>query len=235
MQIRSRPKKWTGPRIGPVILFSMMMLLTIHSAMDPTTVQADDPELSPVGTVYYETEGVHPITGQVQQMFVFRIVYADADNDPPKGGHPRLLIDIDGDRSFDGAKDRNLSMEAPSSGVPQFSNGVDFHRNFAFDGPGTYNYAFFVENEAGETAFIGPFKGPIVYEKELEPHQQDWWVEVALWLILLLIFSICFLVVGIGVGQARGRDRKKTEKDKEGSKESGTRGKTPKKKGKGPP
>ena len=72
--IRIRTRERMSDRFGPIILFSLTILMILQPASAPMTVEADAPELSPVGSVYYEVEGVHPLTGQVQQMFVFRML-----------------------------------------------------------------------------------------------------------------------------------------------------------------
>jgi hypothetical protein len=200
-----------------VLLAITMVVLLVGAATADTP-----PVLKPAGHPHYETEGVHPISGRVGESFIFSIEYQDDDNQAPLNGYPRLLLDMNGNGDFHDADDLNLTMERSTHFQPSFLIGEDYLRYYIFEKTGTYNYAFFVLNEANETDYIGPFKGPVVLpEKRPEPFEQDWKVEVGLWLMLLFICCVVFLILGMAVGQkkeerrwkrrtrAQGRDRSK--------------------------
>lgn len=179
----------------------MMFLLPLN------TVGAQPPTLEATGKVFNEHDGIHPLSGRPHDIFVFSISYSDPDDDPPKKGYPRLLIDYTRNGVFNDRDDLNLTMDHSEIGPYDHSLGTDYSREWVFEKPGTYSYAFYVLNEANETDFIGPFDGPVVLQEVEETHQQEWWVEVGLFLMLTFVCSIVCLVVGIGIGQRKREKR----------------------------
>jgi hypothetical protein len=99
---------------------------------------------------------------------------------------------------------------------PDYSIGVNYARDWVLDDPGTYSFAFFVMNEKNETAIIGPFDGPVVYVPEHV--YSDPMTDLALFGLLIIVFSIIFFVLGMAAGQGNGRKarRRKIEELRKG-------------------
>ncbi|MBI3804504.1 MAG: fibronectin type III domain-containing protein [Nitrospirae bacterium] len=72
-------------------------VMTIASNTSLTVDTAFSPNLSGAAFTSFFTDlplrGVEPNTGTVSTPFIFKIVYTDADNNPPVTGYPRLLLD----------------------------------------------------------------------------------------------------------------------------------------------
>lgn len=205
-----------GPAPSKAIAILFLLAMTIVMPMARGTA-AEGPDLRPTGKRDFEQDGVQFITRHVGEYCTFAVRYSDQEKDPPKTGYPRLLIDYDRDGEFNDRDDLNLTMDHMSM-TYDYGLGADFGRNYIFDEPGTYRYAFFVINEANETAFLGPFEGPVILPKEgPEPVEQDWRVEAVLWMLLLVVVAVSFYVVGLGVGQARKDRDKRGARDRKGS------------------
>src|SRR3989339_376133 len=52
----------------------------------------NNPILSWTGETNYISDGLNPEIGEVDRSFIYRIKYADLDNDPPKTGYPKIYI-----------------------------------------------------------------------------------------------------------------------------------------------
>lgn len=81
-------------------------------------VNNNAPVLSWAGDVNYESDGLHPETGDGYTNFVFRVRYADADDDQPAAA--RVWIDADGDGIFETDEKFIMHLSTP----PPFSAGV---------------------------------------------------------------------------------------------------------------
>lgn len=82
--------------------------------------------------------GVEPNTGTVSTPFTFKIVYTDADNNPPVTGYPRLLLDYNTvvyAMSLD-------SGAAASLRDGTYTNGEQYTVTVYITNPGTHAYSF---------------------------------------------------------------------------------------------
>jgi hypothetical protein len=171
-------------------------------------VSASKPTLTVLGEHYFEHGAVHPINGTVGDTFFFAIEYQDITGTAPKTGYPRLLIDTNDDGDFNDSNDLNLTTDPMKPGVPNYSLGAGYARNWVFDEPGTYSFAFWVVNEKNETAYIGPFDGPVVNGKD-NNNYPDNWTTLGLFSLLIMVFCTVFFVLGMATAQSMARkDRK---------------------------
>jgi hypothetical protein len=193
--------------LRPCLLTFLLLQLSLCPLLASGPAAAK-PTFTYVGTEYYRHGAVYPIGGHPKDTFYFAIKYQDNNWTPPKKGYPRLLIDLDHDGAFNGGKDVNLTMEVmathPPASAPDYYNGVDYVRDWVFNDPGTYSFAFVVVNEENRTAFIGPFDGPVVYIPEHV--YSDPMTDLALFGLLIIVFCIVFFVLGMAAGQ--GNERK---------------------------
>jgi hypothetical protein len=207
MNRRDRPRTFRS-----LLMLFLVLQLAVVPLLGTAPAGAAKPRFSIAGVHYYENGAIYPISGHVKESFVFAIKYQDTDGTPPKKGYPRLLIDVDGNGQFDTGDDLNLTMDPMKSDLPSYGLGVNYARQWVFDDPGTYAFGFYVLNEDNETASIGPFYGPVVLPPE---HVfADPWVELGLYGLLIMVFSIIFFVLGMAQAQAmarrsRGRRRNK--------------------------
>ncbi|MFH1352742.1 MAG: hypothetical protein ABIH68_04110, partial [bacterium] len=72
----------------PVSTYSTYGPFTI----DNTPPSNNAPALSWTGESSYESNGLNPETGDTSTNFVCRVLYTDADNDPPLTGYPKVYI-----------------------------------------------------------------------------------------------------------------------------------------------
>jgi hypothetical protein len=66
--------------------------LNVTSVAYATIVVNAPPALDWTGEANYVSDGLDPETGDTSTVFTFRITYADADNDPPSSGEPKLHV-----------------------------------------------------------------------------------------------------------------------------------------------
>ncbi|MBT3207310.1 MAG: choice-of-anchor D domain-containing protein [Bacteroidetes bacterium] len=65
---------------------------------------------------YGGTNGVYPLIGNTSQYFEYKVIYTDADNNPPMIGYPIVGIDKNGDADFlDSGEDEILMYEVDAS------------------------------------------------------------------------------------------------------------------------
>jgi hypothetical protein len=188
------------------------VFLALQLAVGPVLwtqpVAATKPTLSVLGKQYFENGAVHPIGGKVGDTFFFAITYQDLLGTAPKTGYPRLLIDTDADGDFNDSNDLNLTTDPMKAGTLNYFIGADYARNWVFDEPGTYAFAFWVVNEKNETASIGPFEGPVVVNKQ-DHVASDYLTTLGLFGLLIMVFCTVFFVLGMAAAQSLARrDRK---------------------------
>ncbi|MHC4676248.1 MAG: matrixin family metalloprotease, partial [Planctomycetota bacterium] len=80
------------------------------------------PILNWTGEVNYENDGLDPEVGYGNIYFAFKIIYSDADNDPPGGA--TLWLDMDGDDLFETNEKFNMLRGSSSP----YSSGVTYLR-----------------------------------------------------------------------------------------------------------
>lgn len=192
------------------------MFLASQLAMGPVLwagpATATKPTLTVLGEHYYEHGAVHPINGTIGDTFFFAIRYQDLSGTAPKPGYPRLLIDTDDDGDFNDSNDLNLTLDPMKSGLPNYSLGVDYARNWVFDDPGTYSFAFWVVNTKNETAYIGPFDGPAVIKRQ-DHVPNDNWTTLGLYSLLIVVLCTVFFVLGMAAAQSLARKDRKQRHD----------------------
>ncbi|MDC4225378.1 MAG: hypothetical protein MPW15_14345 [Candidatus Manganitrophus sp.] len=97
--------------------------------------------------------GMEPNTGTVNTQFTYKIVYTDADNNPPVTGYPRLLLDYNTivyAMSLDGGA-------AASLRDGNYTNGEQYTVTVYLPNPGTHAYSF--DATDGVTAVTWPLDG----------------------------------------------------------------------------
>lgn len=97
--------------------------------------------------------GVEPNTGTVNTQFTYKVVYTDADNNPPVTGYPRLLLDYNTTvyaMSLDGGA-------AASLRDGNYTNGEQYTVTVYLPNPGTHAYSF--DATDGVTAVFWPLDG----------------------------------------------------------------------------
>ena len=197
-------------------MYLLALFLALQLSVGPllwvTPATATKPTLTVLGTHYFEHGAVHPINGTVGDTFFFAIKYQDLSGTAPKAGYPRLLIDTNADGDFDDSNDLNLTTDPMKPGTPNYSLGADYARNWVFDEPGTYSCAFWVVNEKNETAYIGPFDGPVVTTKQ-DHIPTDYLTTLGLFGLLIIVFCTVFFVLGMGAAQSMARKDRKHRHD----------------------
>jgi hypothetical protein len=195
-----------------VLALFLAFQLTVCPLLWAAPAAAAKPTLTVLGEHYFEHGAVHPINGTVGDTYFFAIKYQDLSGSAPKTGYPRLLIDTDADGDFNDSNDLNLTTDPMKPGTPNYSLGVDYSRNWVFDEPGTYSYAFWVVNNKNETAYIGPFDGPVVIKKQ-DHVPSDYMTTLGLFGLLIIVFVTVFFVLGMAAGQSMARKDRKRKQD----------------------
>ena len=132
---------------------------TVRSIASDTSLTVDtafSPNLS-AATFTFVTNlpltGVEPNTGTVNTQFTFKIVYTDADNNPPVPGYPRLLLDYNS-VVYAMSLDTNA---APSLRDGNYTNGEQYTVTVYINNPGTHAYSF--DATDGVTSVVWPLNG----------------------------------------------------------------------------
>ncbi|MCG3116481.1 MAG: fibronectin type III domain-containing protein [Candidatus Manganitrophus sp. SA1] len=97
--------------------------------------------------------GVEPNSGTVNSQFTYKIIYTDADNNPPVTGYPRLLLDYN-------TVVHAMSLDtgaAASLRDGNYTNGEQYTVTVYLDYPGTHAYSF--DATDGVTAVFWPLDG----------------------------------------------------------------------------
>jgi hypothetical protein len=97
--------------------------------------------------------GVEPNVGNVNTLFVFKVIYTDADNNPPVTGYPRLLLDYNTvvyAMSLDTAAAASLKDG-------NYTNGEQYTVTVNISNPGTHAYSF--DATDGVTPVFWPLNG----------------------------------------------------------------------------
>jgi hypothetical protein len=97
--------------------------------------------------------GVEPNVGNVNTLFVYKIIYTDADNNPPVTGYPRLLLDYN-------TVVYAMSLDtgaAASLRDGNYTNGEQYTVTVNLSNPGTHAYSF--DATDGVTATSWPLDG----------------------------------------------------------------------------
>jgi len=112
-----------------------------------TIEPTNSPELSWSSEPGFITDGVSPNIGLPGDLFEFRIVYKDEDNDPPLDGYPKLLIDANGDGDTYDEYEGVYTMEPASSGT-DYVNGEEYiYRISLPEPPGKHYWYKFVAED----------------------------------------------------------------------------------------
>lgn len=98
--------------------------------------------------------GVEPNTGTVNTRFTFKIVYTDADNNPPVAGYPRLLLDYN---TVVYAMSLDTAAADATLRDGNYTNGEQYTVTVYIDYPGTHAYSF--DATDGVTAAVWPLDG----------------------------------------------------------------------------
>ena len=77
---------------GPVNAYSKTGFSSVRCVRASPTVINSSPTLSWTGESNYTTDGIDPETGTTATSFIYRVKYADVDNDTPALGYPKLHI-----------------------------------------------------------------------------------------------------------------------------------------------
>ncbi|WDT74563.1 MAG: fibronectin type III domain-containing protein [Candidatus Manganitrophus sp.] len=128
----------------------------IASNISLTVDMAFSPNLSAASFTFANDlplRGVEPNTGTVDTQFTYKVVYTDADNNPPVTGYPRLLLDYNTTvyaMSLDGGA-------AASLRDGNYTNGEQYTVTVYLPNPGTHAYSF--DATDGVTAVFWPLDG----------------------------------------------------------------------------
>jgi hypothetical protein len=158
------------------------------------------PELLFAGTTGFMFDGVDPTMDEVGSTFTFKVVYFDPEGDAPKSGFPVLLLDVNGDGSFTGDKDMNLSMTSGGN----VTGGTLYSVQVQLEDAGTLGYRFFVVNEVNQSAALGPLNGPVVVKEEED--RPTSLMSTWLWFLLIIICAVIGLIIGFVAGKRRKRE-----------------------------
>jgi len=176
------------------------------AAIGPATVDltgpvvlSEPPNLPPkLAPAYTQNMGLSRISGEVGTVFSFGVIYSDPENDAAKASWPRVLIDVDGDGSFSGAADLNISMTQGSA----MGGGTAFGADVPLKKAGTMHYKFIVQNVRDQWAELGPLDGPIVIKKA-ETVTTSGGMTDFFWIIIVIIAFIVALVIGYAIGHRK--------------------------------
>jgi len=132
------------------------------SAQDGPDVTNRAPTLSWTGETYYTDDGLDPEDGHPGTNFVYRVKYADEDNDPPASGYPKLHIMKDG-KPISGSP---FAISEVDSGDTNYSDGKLYTYTKSGLAPGEdYTYYFEAEDVWNSSATGKPTSlrdGPVV-------------------------------------------------------------------------
>ncbi|MBU2530109.1 MAG: T9SS type A sorting domain-containing protein, partial [Elusimicrobia bacterium] len=144
-------------------------------------VANDAPTLSWTGESNYVSDGLNPETNTESGIYVFRVKYADADNDVPKSGYPRVHIK----RGSSAITNSPFTMSYVSG---NYSSGAIYTYSATLSGAGSYAYYFeaydlYDAEAAGEAAVekMGPViitnapevKKVKVYNRVIKPEENE--------------------------------------------------------------
>ena len=157
----------------------------------------------------YKFDGLDPIKGNKKTKFVFRIIYMDPEGDQPQTSMPQLWIDVDHDGLLTTATDKK-AMQSENQG--DFVAGRTYKLELTLDQGYTYKYAFFVNNTANQTAYLGEFNGPVVTKvvKKASSGMGD-----NFWIIILIVALVIALVVGLLIGRSKAKKAEQALADAE--------------------
>jgi len=124
------------------------------------------PALSWTGEAGFETDGVSPDKGLSTDLFTYRILYTDADNDPPGFGYPRVELDMDGDSVLSDPGEGSFSM-VPTHPDNDYTNGREYYFPTYLPVGSSHQYRFVAQDSnaaeaTGEPIFFHP--GPEVID-----------------------------------------------------------------------
>ncbi|MBK8710885.1 MAG: choice-of-anchor D domain-containing protein [Niastella sp.] len=114
--------------------------------------------------------GVNPAVAQTG-FFTYKILYASANNLPPKTGYPKIGIDLNADHDFNDLGEGIFSMTQEGSGT-DFVNGEIYSYTFNHtSNSNSLGYQFFADDVNGNTATTinnNYISGPIVTDQVLD-------------------------------------------------------------------
>jgi hypothetical protein len=137
-----------GAQTRTVTAITSNTALTVDSPFSPT--------LSGAGFTYVTDlalRGVEPNKGTVNTLFTYKVIYTDADNNPPVTGYPRLLLDYNTvvyAMSLDPGAD-------PTLRDGNYVNGEQYTVTVSLPDPGTHTYIF--DATDGVTPVLWPLDG----------------------------------------------------------------------------
>ncbi len=104
------------------------------------------PVLAWTGEANYTADGIDPDSGMGTDEFVFRISYADSDNDPASS--VQVWLDVDDSGTYEASE--KFAMSAADTGDLTYSDGKLYTRTLAIDyaGDGTLDYRFYAADGA---------------------------------------------------------------------------------------
>jgi hypothetical protein len=148
------------------------------------------PTLSFTGELYFQADGVNPLTDLKGATFTFRVRYIDLDNDAVSTGYPKVQI---GTQSYE--------MKQADSTDTNFADGKIYTVDIILSKASIYTYTFSVQNSLNQTASLGPVDGPVVTEKAKTKAGQM--VPDLMWIIILIIVAIIVAIIGYLIGARR--------------------------------
>ena len=152
------------------------------SAQDGPDVTNRAPTLSWTGETDYTNDGLDPEDGHPGTDFVYRVKYADEDNDPPASGYPKLHI-MENGTPISGSP---FAMSEVNSGDTNYSDGKLYAYTKSGLAPGMdYTYYFEAKdlwNDSATGEPTTPRDGPVVNSSppvlEVDPSSLDFGVVV---------------------------------------------------------
>ena len=147
----------------------------------------------------YKFDGLDPIKGSKKTKFVFRVIYMDPEGDQPQASMPQLWIDVDHDGLLTTATDKK-AMSSENQG--DIVTGRIYKLELTLDPGYTYKYAFFVNNTANQTAYLGEYNGPVV-TKDIKKAPSG--MGDNFWIILLIVALVIALIVGLLIGRSKAK------------------------------
>jgi len=140
--------------------------------------------------------GVSPQSGDVGSEFTFEVVYTDEDGDAPDTGYPVLMVDRNGDGSFNG--DNEVILLKAGMGGVDYKAGVHYSVSIILE-EGVHSYKFVAFDQFGAEA-TGEATQPVSEGVSVNKAATDGGVGGIL-VMALGALAVVLLLIGLVLGK----------------------------------
>ncbi|WP_460566796.1 CARDB domain-containing protein [Flaviaesturariibacter terrae] len=121
------------------------------------------PTLAFTGATGFASSVVNPASGLPTSSYRFEVRYTDADGDLPQSNTIKLLLDYEGNGSFNNSGDRTLYLTEKDPSDANTTDGKDYFIVVNFlTASANWHTTIEATDQGGCSASFGPFAGPVV-------------------------------------------------------------------------